>query len=277
MAAAGAVIVCALVVLAILGPYIVPYDPVKPDYGKRLLAPSREHLFGTDDLGRDIFSRVVAGCRISLSVGFLVLVFAVALGSLIGGISGYVGGRTDDVVMRLTDLFLAFPPLVLAMAVAAALGRGLTNAMIAITFTWWPWYARLVRGQVLVAKQKLYVEAARSIGLSDFLILFRHVLPNCFPPVLVQASLDIGYAILVTSSLSFIGLGAVPPTPEWGAMVSEGRRFIMDQYWYSLFPGLAIMVTVLGFNLLGDGLRDFLDPALRHTRGQQDRRGERWV
>jgi len=257
---AGCALVTLLVLLALAAPLLTLRNPVKIDLTQRLLPPGSGHPFGTDDLGRDVYSRVISGSRISLRAGFFVLVFAVAIGTGVGGCSGYAGGKVDEMLMRVTDMFLAFPPLVLAMAVAAALGRGLTNAMIAIIFVWWPWYARLVRSQVLALKEREYVLAARSQGAGTAKILVRHILPNTSSQIIVQASLDVGYAILVTASLGFIGLGAQPPLPEWGAMIAQGRAFLLNSWWYPTFPGLAIMLTVLGFNLIGDGLRDALDP-----------------
>ena len=257
---AGCALVTLLVLMALTAPLLTLRNPVKIDLAQRLLPPGSGHPFGTDDLGRDVYSRVISGSRISLRAGFFVLVFAVAIGTCVGGCSGYAGGGVDEALMRVTDMFLAFPPLVLAMAVAAALGRGLTNAMIAVIFVWWPWYARLVRSQVLALKEREYVLAARSQGAGTAKILIRHILPNTSSQIIVQASLDVGYAILVTASLGFIGLGAQPPLPEWGAMIAQGRAFLLNSWWYPTFPGLAIMLTVLGFNLIGDGLRDALDP-----------------
>ena len=256
----GLTIVILLASVALAAPWLVVRNPVQMDLAARLQPPGAEHFLGTDDLGRDIYSRIISGSRISLRAGFLVLVFAVAIGTGVGGFAGYLGGWLDESIMRITDMFLAFPPLVLAMAVAAALGRGLTNAMIAIIFVWWPWYARLVRSQVLALKERDFVFAAKAIGASRARILIRHVLPNCGSQIMVQASLDVGYAILVTSSLGFIGLGAQPPLPEWGTMIAQGRSYLLNDWWYPTFPGLAIMLTVLGFNLLGDGVRDVLDP-----------------
>ncbi len=252
-------------VTSLLGRTLAPYNPNAPDIFNQLQGPSSAHLMGTDDLGRDILSRVMSGARISLGVAAIVLSIAVTLGCLIGGISGFLGGIYDDILMRVTDLFLAFPFLILAIAISASLGPSLRNTVIALSVVYWPWYARLVRGQVLVVKNREYVEAARSVGARDRRILLRHVFPNAMSPVIVQLSLDIGYAILATSSLSFIGLGAQPPTPEWGAMINSARSHFQDAWWFITFPGLALAFTVLGFNLLGDGLRDFLDP---RTRGQ---------
>ncbi len=250
---------------SLFGRVLAPYNPNAPAIFDQLQAPSRTHLLGTDDLGRDILSRVMTGARVSLGVAAIVLSIAVTLGCLVGGISGFVGGIYDDVLMRVTDLFLAFPFLVLAIAISASLGPSLRNTVIALSVVYWPWYARLVRGQVLMVKNREFVEAARSAGASSRRILIRHVFPNALSPVVVQLTLDIGYAILATSSLSFIGLGAQPPTPEWGSMINSARSHFQDAWWFITFPGIALAITVLGFNLLGDGLRDFLDP---RTRGQ---------
>lgn len=259
----GVGIILMFLILCVFGPAWAPYNPLTPDMINQLQAPSVAHLFGTDDLGRDILSRVMSGARISLGVAAVVLSIAVTVGVLIGCISGYVGGVVDDALMRFTDLFLAFPALILAMAIAASLGPSLRNVMIALSAVYWPWYARLVRGQVLSVRRREFVEAARSLGASNGRILRRHVLPNSISPVIVQLTLDCGYAILATASLSFIGLGAQPPSPEWGAMINAGRNYFQDAWWYITFPGLALTVTVLGFNLLGDGVRDFLDPRTR--------------
>ncbi len=248
---------------SLFGRALAPYDPNAPAIFDQLQGPSTSHLLGTDDLGRDILSRVMAGARISLGVAAIVLSIAVTLGCLVGGISGFVGGIYDDVLMRITDLFLAFPFLILAIAISASLGPSLRNTVIALSVVYWPWYARLVRGQVLLVKNREFVEAARSAGASSRRILMRHVFPNALSPVIVQLTLDIGYAILATSSLSFIGLGAQPPTPEWGAMINSARSHFQDAWWFITFPGIALAITVLGFNLLGDGLRDFLDPRTR--------------
>lgn len=251
------------VLIAILAPYIAPYDPFKINLIGAFEPPNKNHLFGTDEMGRDILSRVVWGCRISLRVGVTVVVVSLCIGTLLGGLAGYVGGKVDEIIMRFTDLVLAFPSLILALALAAALGPGLDNAMFAISVTWWPWYARLVRGQVLSIRETGFVEAARCVGASDFRILFRHILPNSFGPVIVNASMDFGWAILMTASLGFLGIGAQPPQPEWGAMINSGRLFFMEKPWLSTFPGLAILIVVLASNLIGDGLGEILNPRLR--------------
>jgi len=254
-----------LVILAatILGPLLAPHPPDAMVLVERLQPPSAAHPFGTDDFGRDLLSRVLAGARISIEVAFIVLSLSVALGTLLGAIAGLAGGLVDEVIMRITDLFLAFPVLILAAAIAATLGGNLTTTMIALAAVYWPWYARLVRGQVLSLREREYVLAARTFGAPPWWVIRVHLLPNVLPLVIVQVSLDVGYVILATSSLSFLGLGAQPPTPEWGAMLTDARAFIRDSWWFATFPGLALAMTVFAFNLLGDGLRDWLDPRLR--------------
>ncbi len=252
-----------LVLVAIFAPLIAPYDPIKQDLKNRLQPPSWEHPFGTDQLGRDIFSRVVWGSRISLFIALIVVAISFTVGTTIGIISGYFGGKVDEVLMRITDMFMAFPRLVLALAVAAALGPGLFNTMLAIAFVSWVYYARLARASTLQIREEVYIEAARAIGASDKRILFLHVLPMVIAPVVVQATLDMGGTILTAAGLGFLGLGVQPPTPEWGVMVSEGRRFITEQWWVSTFPGFAILLATLGFNLLGDGINDILNVRAR--------------
>ena len=259
----GLALAVALIVVAIAAPVIVPYDPIDLNPRDRLLPPSAANWFGTDDGGRDICSRVIFGTRYSLLAAAVVLSLAVVLGTSVGLVAGFAGGKTDEALMRLTDMFLAFPALVLAMGISAALGPSLVNSMIAIAVVWWPWYARLVRGQTLRLRQEQFVDAARASGASDAQMIVRHILPNCWTPIIVQVTLDIGYAILTTASLSFIGLGAQPPTPEWGAMVNSGKAYILDQWWMATFPGLAIFLAVMAFNLLGDGLQEALSPVLR--------------
>jgi peptide/nickel transport system permease protein len=263
----GVTIVGLVVFVAIFGPWITPKSPTNIDLLQRLQPPSLHHLFGTDDFGRDIFSRVLAGARISLEVAAVILLSSVAVGTLLGIVSAMVGGLVDEIIMRTTDLFLAFPALILAAAIAATLGPSLTHTMLALSTVYWPWYARLARGQVLSLREREFVLAARVSGASTSRIVFRHLLRNVFPLLIIQASLDVGYAILFTSSLSFLGLGAQPPAPEWGAMMTDARAFLRDYWWYPTFPGLALAFTVLGFNLLGDGLRDWLDPRLRGSLG----------
>lgn len=263
LSAIGLALSAAFVLLAIAAPLLAPHDPLAMDPSKRLAAPSALHWFGTDDGGRDILARVIYGTRSSLLTALGILSLASVIGTSIGLAAGYFGGWVDETLMRITDMFLAFPALVLAMGLAAALGPSLFNAMLATAVVWWPWYARLVRGQALHLKNEAFVEAARVAGASGLRIAVRHILRNCLTPIIVQMSLDIGYAILTLSSLSFIGLGAQPPTPEWGSMVSIGRDYFLDQWWIVTFPGLAIFVSVMAFNLLGDGLQESLSPRLR--------------
>src|SRR5919197_857440 len=260
----GVLILATVLLVALFANLLMPFDPLKTYPANALDPPSTAHLFGTDDIGRDIFSRVIAGSRISFQVALLVLAVASAIGVTIGALAGYFGGWVDEVAMRLADMFFAFPHFLLAMAIVAALGPGITNAMLAIAIVYWPRYARLVRGSILTVKQQTFVEAAATLGASHWRIVLRHILPNCTAPLLVQATMDAGTAILTTASLSFIGLGAVPPTAEWGAMVAQGRTFVTSAWWVPTFPGLAIAVTVAGYMFLGDGLRDLLDPRLRN-------------
>ena len=250
---------------AILAPLLAPYDPLLQDLGSRLRPPSPEHWLGTDSLGRDIASRILYGARISLIIGVVVVASAGVVGTAIGLIAGYAGGLVDEALMRLTEVFLAFPALILAMAIAGALGPSLTNAIIAIAAVTWAVYARLTRGQILSVRQREFVEAARAIGASRVRIVWRHLLPNVLAPLMIQASFDLGSSIIAAAGLSFIGFGAQPPTPEWGVMISEGRNYISTQPWLSLFPGLAILLAVGSFNLLGDGLRDAFDPRLSRS------------
>lgn len=262
----GFVIILSMAFLAITAPYIVPYpEDVKgvAHLKQRLQPPSSQHLFGLDEMGRDIFSRVLYGCRISLQIGIMVIIIAATIGTLAGAMAGYYKGWVDFFIMRITDTFLAIPSLILALAIAAALGTGLVNLMLAISLAWWPWYARLVRAQALSLSEATFIEAAKAMGVSDRKIVLRHIIPNCIAPIAVQASLDLGYVILTAASLGFLGLGAQPPAAEWGLMVSIGRGFFPSWWWIATFPGLAIFIAVLGFNLLGDGIRDILDPKLR--------------
>jgi peptide/nickel transport system permease protein len=261
----GLTLILLLVLIALLAPLIAPANPLKQVLSTRLKPPSAEHWLGTDQLGRDVLSRMIYGARISLVIGIVVVGLAASVGTLVGVVAGYFGGWLDEGLMRLTDVFFAFPALILAMAISGALGPSLTNAMIAIAVVTWPVYARLVRAQVLSLREREYVEAARGLGASAERIVWQHILPNTLAPLLVQASFDMGGAILSAAGLSFIGFGTQPPTPEWGVMISDGRNYIATQPWLSLFPGLAILFTVAAFNLIGDGLRDALDPRLRGT------------
>jgi peptide/nickel transport system permease protein len=262
-AVVGAAIVAALVLIALGRNVIAPQSPTKIDITAALRLPDAAHWMGTDQYGRDVYSRVVHGSSISLVVGFISVGIAALAGTVVGLVAGYYGGRIDGVLMRVIDVMLAFPGILLALGIVSVLGPSLPNLMIAVGISNIPYYARLVRGSVLVAKEQLYVEAARVIGVPVPTVLARHVLPNVVAPIIVAATLGMGNAILAAAGLSFIGLGSQPPTPEWGRMLSEGRDYLRDAWWISTFPGIAIMITVLGVNLLGDGLRDVLDPRLR--------------
>ncbi|SCL36428.1 peptide/nickel transport system permease protein [Micromonospora rhizosphaerae] len=259
----GIGLVLLLVFVALVAPLLTPYDPVKPDLLHRLEAPSTSHPFGTDDAGRDVLARVVYGARISLRIGILAVAVIVAVGVPIGVLAGTVGGRVDAVIMRIADMFLAFPTLVLALAVAATLGGGLQNVVIAVAIAGWPWYARLVRSAVLSVRHQTYISAARVGGSSWLRVTRRHILPNSIAPIIVQASQDLGFVVLLAASLGFLGVGVSIPTPEWGTMINDGRAVFMNGWWVAAFPGLAIVLTVLAFNLAGDGLRDLLDPRSR--------------
>jgi peptide/nickel transport system permease protein len=262
----GLVLVLALLLLAWLGPTLAPY----PEHlrgavstAARFQTPSAQHWFGTNELGQDVFSLVLGGTRISVLAGLAVVLLGALVGTLVGALAGYAGGWADEVLMRLSDLKLTVPGLVMAMAVAAALGPGIVNMVVAISLSWWPGYARLVRGEVLSRKEELFVTAARAIGAGPARLLLRHILPNVMTPVIVKMSLDMGFAILTVASLGFIGIGVKPPTPEWGSLLSVARSYMPDFWWTAVFPGLAIFVAVFGFNLLGDGLRDVFDPRSR--------------
>jgi peptide/nickel transport system permease protein len=261
--AVGAVVMLVFLLAALLAPLIAPYDPLAQNIQDGLKSPTAAHLFGTDKLGRDIFSRILHGARISLFVGVSVVLISSTIGTLLGVLAGYLGGWADEALMRVTDIFFAFPALILAMAIAGALGPSLQNALIAISAVTWPVYARLLRGQVLSLKQREFVLAAKTVGVPEWQIVLRHLLPNMLAPLLVQASFDMGGAITAVAGLSFIGFGAQPPTPEWGVMISEARTYMATAWWMGTFPALAIMLVVGSFNLLGDGLRDLLDPRLR--------------
>jgi len=251
------------VVVALVGDFLLPHDPYVQNFAEALQAPSLIHPFGTDDLGRDIFSRVIAGAPFDAQIAFVVVLVSLTLGGSVGAFAGYLGGRIEEAMMRITDIFLSFPALVLAMAVAIAIGPGLTNSMMALLVVWWPWYARIARGEALSIKSSQYIEAAHAAGLSEFQVVVRHVLPNILMPLLVYATLDISNVILTGSILSFIGLGAQPPQPEWGRMVFDGQDYLASAWWMSVIPATAIFVVVLAFSLFGDGLRDAFDPKLR--------------
>ncbi len=259
----GLVLVAFILVVAALAPVIATHDPIKPAPLDRLKTPGAGHYFGADSLGRDIFSRVVWGSRISLSIGLISVAISLLPGTLLGLVAGYFGGRVDSLIMRLMDVMLAFPAVLLAVFITAVLGPNLTNTMIAVGIVYIPHYARLVRGSVLSLKGQLFVQAVRFLGASHPRIIFRHILPNVLPPIIVYATLGLGTAVLQAAALGFLGLGAQPPSPEWGAMLSEGRQYIQLAPHVAAFPGAAVLRFVLGFNLMGDGLRDVLDPSLR--------------
>jgi peptide/nickel transport system permease protein len=262
MTRAGAAIVCVTVIAALFGPAIVGVDPAFQDLPLRLEGPSMAHWFGLDELGRDILARLLVGARISLLVGAVVVGISASVGTLLGSIAGYYGGLVDDVVSRVSDVLMAFPGLLLAIAVVAVLGPSLTNVVLALTLIGWVGYARLVRGQVLRVRELEYVQAARALGAATPHILARHVIPATLPALIVQATLGMGGAILAEASLSFLGLGVQPPAPSWGTMLNYGRSHLLDAPHVTIFPGLAIALLVLGFNFLGDGLRDVLDPTI---------------
>lgn len=255
-------IVIGWVLIAILAPLIAPYPPLQQDVMSRLDPPSDKHWLGTDPLGRDILSRIIYGSRLSLPVGVAAVALALVLGTLLGSVAGFLGGRTDEVVMRLTDLMLAFPTVILAMVITAALGAGVRNAIIAIMVAWWPTYARNVRGLVLATRNREFVHAAHSLGATRPRIFLYHILPSTISPLVVLGTLDLGHAILTFAALSFLGLGPPPDLPEWGSMIATGRSYF-DQWWIGAFPGLAILSVALAFNIVGDTLRDLLDPRSR--------------
>jgi peptide/nickel transport system permease protein len=245
---------------------LAPYDPIEISPDRRLAPPTAAHWLGTDEVGRDILSRIIWGARISLQIGVTIVLLAAVIGLVIGLISGYFGGILDQILMRITDTFMSFPSLILAIAMTAALGPSLFNAVLAMVVVWWPIYARLIRGEVLAVKEKEYIRAVKALGARPLKILAFHVLPNTIDVIVIRASIDFGNAVMFCAALSFIGLGAQPPQPEWGAMVTTGRDYLRDAWWLVTFPGLAIFLTVMGFNLFGDSLRDFLDPKLRGER-----------
>ncbi|RUV55101.1 ABC transporter permease [Mesorhizobium sp. M5C.F.Ca.IN.020.29.1.1] len=257
----GLLIIIALLVVAALADVLAPYSPTFGDLkGSRLLAPSAAHWFGTDDLGRDILSRIIFGSRWTLYVVILVAIIAAPIGLLVGAVAGYAGGWIDAILMRITDIFLAFPKLILALAFVAALGPGIENAVLAIAITSWPPYARIARAETLTVRNSDYIKAVQLMGASPFRIVLRHIMPLCISSLIVRVTLDMAGIILTAAGLGFLGLGAQPPLPEWGAMIASGRRFVLDQWWVAGAPGFAILIVSLGFNLLGDGLRDALDP-----------------
>jgi len=262
----GLVIVVVLIVVAAFAPWIATHDPYLPDLGSRLAAPNANYWFGADELGRDIYSRLIHGSRLTLLIVALVIITSAPVGLVIGAVAGTRGGWVDAIFMRITDVFLAIPKLLLALAFVAALGPGIVNAALAITLTAWPPYARLARAEALVVRNSDYVNAVRLAGASEFRIIFFHIIPMCLSSVIVRMTFDMAGIILTAAGLGFIGLGAQPPLPEWGAMISTGRKFIFDQWWVATVPGIAIFTVSLGFNLLGDALRDLLDPHLRQRK-----------
>jgi peptide/nickel transport system permease protein len=259
----GLLLVLIFLIMALFGPLFAPYSPTALNLSEQFQPPSLRHWFGTDANGRDIVSRTIVGARLSLTIAFWVISVATVIGGSLGIMAGFWGGLVDESVMRLADVFLAFPSLILAMAIAAALGTGLTAVCIGLAATWWPGYARLLRSRVLVLRQEPFVESARAIGCSAWRIILRHIIPNALSPLIVQITLDVGYVILAAAGLGFIGLGVQPPTPEWGVMIAAGREYILSKWWISTFPGVALFATVLGFNLSGDLLRNELDPLTR--------------
>ncbi len=261
-------IIAIFILAAVFAPWLTPYPEQglgKTNLSEKLVPPGRSHPLGTDELGRDVLARMLLGARPSLSMGFLVVAIAMAIGTPLGAFAGYYGGRVDQVIMRITDVFLSFPALLLAIAISAALGANFTNAMLAIAFTWWPWYTRLARSQAVSLREQTFVEASRAIGVSNNAAVRQHILPNVLTPCLVQATMDVGSAILMGSALSFVGLGVQLPRPDWGNMLTVARMYFTSAPWYAIFPGLAILVVAISFNLLGDGVRDVLDPRSRRS------------
>jgi len=261
----GTSIILFLLLVAAVAPLLATHDPYEQILPNRLLSPSAQHFFGTDNLGRDIYSRVVYGSRVTLTIVFLVAAISTPLGLVIGVLAGYFGGALDEILMRLSDVFLAFPKLILAIAFAAALGPGVENAIVAISIANWPSYARLARAETLSVRNNDYIQVIRSMGASNLRIMVGHITPMCLSSIIVRLSLDMGTIILTAAGLGFLGLGAQPPVPEWGLMVSDGRQFLVDQWWVSTLPGFAILIVVMGFNLMGDGFRDILDPHQRQS------------
>jgi len=266
LAVAGLVVFLLLVLSALLAPRVSPYDPNLQDWKVRLQPPSAAHPFGTDEFGRDLLSRTLYGGRVSLVAGVVPVLLGATAGTLVGLVAGYMGGRWDQILMRFLDILLAFPMIFLALAIVGTLGPGLFNAMLAVAVVSLPGYARLVRGQVLTLRERDYVVAAQAAGATHARVLLRHLLPNIVSPLLVQATLSVGSAILTTASLSFLGLGTQPPTSDWGEMLASGRQYLPDAWWLELFPGLFVMLAVLSVNLLGDGLRDYFDPKTKNER-----------
>ena len=261
LAMAGLIISVTLVLVAVFAPLLAPHDPIVQDLGRRLLPPLTDgNLLGTDDFGRDILSRLLYGSRITLYIVVLVILTAPVFGLIVGTVAGYLGGWTDTILMRITDIFLAFPKLILALALVAVLGRGMENAVLAIALTSWPPYARVARAETLTVRNSDYIAAVKLQGAGAIRVIWGHVMPMCLPSVIIRVTLDMAGVILTAAGLGFLGLGVQPPLPEWGVMISAGRKFLFEQWWVATMPGLAIFTVSLGFNLLGDGLRDVLDP-----------------
>ena len=261
----GALVLAIIVIMGLFGPQIAPYDPNGMDFAARFAQPSVAHFMGTDDFGRDTFSRIIYGARVSLLVGLVAVGLAATVGTTLGLVAGYSNRVVDEIIMRTMDVLYAFPAILLALAILAALGRGVGNAMIAIGVVYIPIFARITRGAVLTVRNEEFIMAARTLGAGDIRILFQHILPNVMAPVIVETTLSLAFAILAEAALSFFGLGTQPPDPSWGRMLSEGRSYFRQSVWMGIFPGVAIMLTVMGFNFLGDGLRDALDPRLKNV------------
>jgi peptide/nickel transport system permease protein len=266
LAVGGLAVILIIFLIAGLASFLAPHDPGKTDVSMKLIPPSLQHFLGTDQLGRDVFSRMLFGSRVSLSVGFVAVAISISIGILVGAISGYYGGWIDSLLMRYVDIMLCFPSFFLILTVVALLGPSLFKVMVVIGITSWMGTSRFVRAEFLSLRERDFAQAARALGVKDHRIIFRHILPNALAPVFVTATLDVATAILVEAGLSFLGFGVQPPAPSWGNILTEGRTYIFDAWWLTLFPGLAILITVLSFNLLGEGLRDALDPRLRGRR-----------
>ncbi|MCX7845824.1 MAG: ABC transporter permease [Dictyoglomaceae bacterium] len=262
LALVGLSIVFIIVIIAIFADFIAPYDPYKVDLSKYLLPPSREHLLGTDEFGRDILSRIIFGARVSLQIGFFAQVISISLGTVLGLLAGFYGGWVDDLIMRIVEILFAFPFLLFVIAVVAVFGPGIQNLYLAVALIGWAGVSRIVRGQVLSLRERDFVASARAVGAGTWRILFKHILPNALSPIIIEATLGMGGMIMLEAGLSFLGLGVQAPTPSWGSMVQAGLAYMRSAWWYPVFPGIVIMIVVFGFNLLGDGLRDALDPRL---------------
>ena len=266
LAVLGSIIIVLLITAALFGQGLAPYDPNEMDFAARLTGPSGQHLMGTDEFGRDVFSRILHGAGISVQVALIAVGISTVAGVLLGSLAGYFGGWLDEVIMRFMDILFAFPAVLLAITIMAILGRGIENAMIAIAIVYIPIFARVARGAVLSVRQREFVTAAGALGRGRFQVLLKHVLPNSLGPIIAQVSISLAFAILAEAALSFFGLGTQPPDPSWGRMLAEGRSFMQQAWWIGVFPGLMIMLAVMGFNFVGDGLRDLLDPRMRKAR-----------